>query len=154
MRMAMRIAGALGAAAVVGTAVPAVAAVPQAALIYHGYVTLADGRADVSLTPRNVGATPVAGASVRLHWSRALAGNQELPKGCAVTDPSTVECGTGPLVVGGVGRGIRLRVGLAGTPSEVRLEIDTLWNSGGLDRTPGEDRQQVLVLDTGDTYTF
>ena len=154
MRMPMRIAGALGAAAVVGTAVPAVAAVPQTALAYHGYVTLASGRADVWLTPRNEGAAPVAGASVRLHWSRALAGTQQLPKGCAVSDPSTVVCGTGPLVAGGVGREIRLGVGLAGAPSEVRLEIDTLWNGGGLDRTPSEDRQQVLALDTGDTYAF
>jgi hypothetical protein len=63
-------------------------------------------------------------------------------------------CGTGPLAAGVAGRELRLRVGLEGAPAEVRLEIETLWNDGAVDRDPGNDRQQVLVLETGDEYSF
>ncbi|MFF3910780.1 hypothetical protein ACFYZJ_33650 [Streptomyces sp. NPDC001848] len=154
--MRKRIAGVLGTALAVGAAVPAVAAVtgPRIALASHGYVSLSGGRADVRLTPRNDGWAAVAGATVRLHFSRALDGAQQLPQGCAVADPSTVWCGTGPLPGGGVGREIRLRVGLEGAPAEVRLEVDTLRDGDAADRDPAGDRQHVLALETGDEYAF
>ncbi|WP_265568413.1 hypothetical protein [Streptomyces hygroscopicus] len=161
IRMRMRVAGGLGAAAVgaamagaavVGAAVPAVAA--AAGLAYHGYVAMAGGQVDVRLAPQNQGPSDVTDATVRLHWSQPLAAVQRLPEGCARYDVSTVLCDTGPLAAGGVGREIRLRVGLEGTSTEVTLEIDTLWEGGSVDRTPGNDRQQVLALDTGDQYSF
>lgn len=34
------------------------------------------------------------------------------------------------------------------------LEIDTVWGGGTVDRDHGNDRQRVLVLDTGDSYVF
>ncbi|WP_371330207.1 hypothetical protein [Streptomyces sp. TP-A0356] len=155
MRMKVRIAGALGAAVVVGAAVPAVAAVPEADLAYHGYVTMGGGHVDVRMVPQNHGPSAVTDATVRLRWSLPLADVQRLPRGCTRYDTSTVLCGTGPLAAGGVGREIRLRVGLAGSSTEeVTLEIDTLWGSGSVDRNPGNDREQVLALDTGDQYYF
>jgi hypothetical protein len=152
--MRKRIAGVLGAALAVGAAVPAVAVVPKIAIASHGYVTLTGGRADVRLTPRNDGWAAVAGATVRLRFSRALSGPQQLPEGCAAADSNTVVCGTGPLAAGGVGREIRLRVGLAGAPAEVRLEVETLHNGDAADRDPVGERQQVLALETGDEYAF
>jgi hypothetical protein len=47
-----------------------------------------------------------------------------------------------------------MRVRLRGTPSEVLLEIDTVWNGGTVDRNRENDRQRVLVLDSGDQYYF
>ena len=154
--MRKRIAGGLGVLLAAGAAVPAVAAVkgPRVALASHGYVTLSGGRADVRLTPRNDGWGAVAGATVRLHFSRALHGPQQLPQGCAVADPSTVLCETGPLAAGAAGREIRLRVGLEGAPAEVRLEVDTLRDGDAADRDPAGDRQHVLALETGDEYAF
>ncbi|POX53407.1 hypothetical protein [Streptomyces sp. Ru72] len=154
--MRKRIAGGLGVVLAVGAAVPAAAAVagPRVVLASHGHVTLSGGRADVRLTPRNDGWAAVAGATVRLHFSRALDGPQQLPEACAVADPSTVLCGTGPLAAGGAGREIRLRVGLEGAPGEVRLEVDTLREGDAGDRDPAGDRQRVLALDTGDDYAF
>jgi hypothetical protein len=152
--MRKRIAGVLGAALAVGAAVPAAAVVPKVAIASHGYVTLTGGRVDVRLTPRNDGWAAVAGATVRLRFSRALGGPQQLPESCAAADPNTVVCGTGPLAAGGAGREIRLRVGLAGRPSEVRLEVETLHNGDAADRDPVGDRQQVLALETGDEYAF
>jgi hypothetical protein len=150
----MRIAGALGAAVVVGAAVPAVAAAPEADVAYHGYVAMAGGQVDVRLSPQNHGPSDVADTTVRLHWSLPLADRQLLPGGCARFDMNTVLCETGPLPANGVGREIRLRVGLAGAPTEVRLTIETLWDGGSVDRNHANDRQQVLALDTGDEYAF
>jgi hypothetical protein len=36
----------------------------------------------------------------------------------------------------------------------VGLELDTVWGGGAVDRNRDNDRQRVLVLDTGDTYYF
>ncbi|MFF4210831.1 hypothetical protein ACFYZE_16030 [Streptomyces sp. NPDC001796] len=153
--MRKRIAGVLGLVMAVGAAAPAAAvAVPRVAIASHGYVTLTGGRADVRLTPRNDGWAAVAGATVRLHFSRALGGPQQLSEGCAAADANTVVCGTGPLAAGGAGREIRLRVGLEGAPAEVRLEVETLHEGDAADRDPVGDRQQVLALETGDEYAF
>jgi hypothetical protein len=53
-----------------------------------------------------------------------------------------------------VGERVELRVRLRGVPSEVLLEIDTVWNGGTVDRNRENDRQRVLVLDSGDEYYF
>lgn len=65
-----------------------------------------------------------------------------------------VVCRTGPLTADVLGDEIRLKVRLLGEPSEVTLEIDTVWGGGAVDRNHGNDEQRVLVLDTGDSYVF
>jgi len=65
-----------------------------------------------------------------------------------------VVCGTGALAADGVGEQIGLRVRLRGAPSEVLLEIGTVWSGDVVDRNRGNDQQRVLVLDTGDAYYF
>ncbi|MFJ5535096.1 hypothetical protein [Streptomyces sp. NPDC093261] len=146
------IAGALGAAVVVGGTLPAVALGGEADLTYHGYVTMGRGEVNVRLTPWNRGPSGVQDATVRLRWSKPLAEEQLLPGGCARYDTSTVLCRTGVVAPMGEGREIHLRVHLADTSTdEVRLEIDSPW-SGAVDRTPGS--QQVLALGTGDRYAF
>jgi hypothetical protein len=147
--------GALGAAVAAGSAVPAVAAVAEADLSYHGYVAMGRGEVNVRLTPSNHGPSAVEDATVRLHWSRPLADQQRLPQECARYDASTVLCRTGAVAANGVGKEIHLRVRLADTTThEVRMEIESQWGGGAVDRNPGNDRQQVLALDTGDRYTF
>jgi hypothetical protein len=47
-----------------------------------------------------------------------------------------------------------LGVWLRDRPAEVTLEVDTVWADGSVDRNRANDRQQVLVLDTGDAYHF
>ncbi|MFI7019288.1 hypothetical protein [Streptomyces sp. NPDC050164] len=42
----------------------------------------------------------------------------------------------------------------AGAPPEVVLELDTVWGGGAVDRDRRNDRQRVLVLDTGDPHHF
>lgn len=159
--MRMRIAGALGAAGMVGMSVwagaaaPAVAAPSEADLAYHGVVAMTAGQVDVLLTPQNHGPADVLDATVRLRWSRPLAQHQRLPEGCARYNAATVLCDTGPLAAGSAGRQIHLRVGLAdASADEVRLQIDTLWDGGAADREPRNDRRRVLALDTGDEYSF
>lgn len=63
-------------------------------------------------------------------------------------------CRTGALAADGSGEQIVLRVWLRGRPREVTMAVDTLWGGGAVDRNRSNDRQQVLVLDTGDAYFF
>ncbi|MFF3940644.1 hypothetical protein [Streptomyces phaeofaciens] len=147
-----------GAVLVWGAAAPAAVAVtdvPEADLSYHGFAVMDRGRVEVRLSPRNHGPGDVVDATVRLRWSVPLtAGAQRLPDGCARTGERSVVCRTGPLVAGGTGQRIALGVWLRGAPTEVTLDMDTVWAGGSVDRNRGNDRQQVLVLDTGDTYAF
>ncbi|WP_210592666.1 hypothetical protein [Streptomyces sp. GESEQ-35] len=152
-----RVLAACGAALMmIGGAAPlAVAdAVPEADLAYHGAASIAAGRVGVRFTPRNHGPSAVSDASVRLRWSEPLADGQTLPGGCARAGERDVVCRVGALSADGLGKQISLRVGLRGTPSEVLLEIDTVWNGGAVDRNRDNDRQRVLVLDSGDEYYF
>lgn len=55
---------------------------------------------------------------------------------------------------GRAGGPIDLTVRLREAPSEVTLEIDTVWGGGAVDRNHANDRQRVLALDTGDSYAF
>jgi hypothetical protein len=129
-------------------------AAPEADLAYHGYVSMAGGRVEVRLTPQNHGPSGVADATVRLRWSVPLADRQRLPGGCARSQARAVVCRTGPLPADGWGETITLAVRLKGAPSEMKLEIDTVWGGGAVDRNHRNDRQRVLALDTGDTYVF
>ena len=148
--------GALGvcAALAMGAASPAVGLGSEADLAYHGTVSMDAGRVDLRLTPQNHGPSAVDDATVRLRWSQPLAVRQQLPEGCARSGVRTVVCRTGALAADGLGEEIRLRVRLREVPSEVSLTIDTLWSGGAVDRNHANDRQQVLALDTGDSYVF
>ncbi|MGW6293862.1 hypothetical protein [Streptomyces sp. NPDC055058] len=127
----------------------------EADLAYHGVATLIAGETDVRLVPVNHGPSAVADATVRLRWSEPLADEQpRLPAGCARSGGQAVLCRTGALAVDGVGERIDLRVRLEGAPSEVVVDLDTAWSGGALDRNRLNDRQRVLVLDTGDEYHF
>ncbi|MFG2351268.1 hypothetical protein [Streptomyces phaeochromogenes] len=164
----MRILCGLGAAALVALASPAataaVAAVPvvdagpavapEADLAYHGHLSMTGGRVDLRMTPQNHGPSGIAEATVRLRWSVPLADEQGLPAGCARTEVRTVMCRTGALPADGWGETITMAVRLRGAPSEVTLGIDTVWGGGAVDRNHHNDRQEVLALDTGDTYVF
>ncbi|WP_330310233.1 MULTISPECIES: hypothetical protein [unclassified Streptomyces] len=156
MRMRMRMLCGVGAGAllVVGAGSPVVALAPEADLAYHGYVSMAAGSVDVRLTPQNHGPNAVADATVRLRWSAALADVQRLPEGCARVEARAVVCRTGALAADGLGEEIRLTVWLRGVPSEVTMEVDTVWSGGAVDRNHANDRQRVLALDTGDSYAF
>ncbi|MGW2569713.1 hypothetical protein [Streptomyces sp. NPDC001537] len=138
------------AAAVPGSAVGA----PEADLAYHGVVSMAGGRVDLRLMPRNYGPSAVSDATVRLRWSVAPANKQSLPGGCVRSGERVMMCRVGALAANAVARQIRLRVRLRGAPSEVLVEIDTAWNGGAVDRHRHNDRQRVLVLATGDEYSF
>jgi hypothetical protein len=143
-------------AAMLVGAVPGAGAVeaPEADLAYHGAASMAFGRIDVRFTPRNHGPSAVPDATVRLRWSEPLANRQLLPDGCARSGARVVLCRVGALAADGLGERIGLRLRLRGEPSEVLLEIDTVWSAGVVDRNRANDRQRVLVLDTGDTYYF
>ncbi|MET9056950.1 hypothetical protein [Streptomyces antibioticus] len=147
-----------GAVLVLGavTVVPAAAAeVPEADLSYHGYAVLDRGRMEVRLSPRNHGPGDVTDATVRLRWSAPLAAEpQPLPDRCARTGERSVVCRTGPLAADTLAERIALGVVLRDRPAEVTLEVDTVWAGGSVDRDRANDRQQVLVLDTGDAYAF
>lgn len=140
----------------VGGVAPVAAAhhVPEADLAYHGAASMADGRVDVRITPRNHGPSAVPDATVRLRWSEPLANRQVLPGGCTRSGARVVLCRVGALAADGVGEQIGLRVRLRGEPSEALLEVDTVWSGGVVDRNRANDRQRVLVLDTGDSYYF
>lgn len=127
---------------------------PEADLAYHGAASMAAGRVDVRFTPGNHGPSAVTDATVRLRWSQPLADRQALPDGCARSGERVVVCRTGALAADEVGEQIELRVRLLGAPPEVKLELDTVWGGGAVDRNRANDRQRVLVLDTGDTYYF
>ncbi|MEU3333963.1 hypothetical protein [Streptomyces sp. NPDC006668] len=143
-------------AAVCGAVGPAraVGGGPEADLAYHGAASLADGRMEVRFTPGNFGPSAVPDATVRLRWSRALTDAQTLPAGCARSESRAVLCRVGALAADEVGERIGLRVRLRGAPSEVLLQIDTVWSGGTVDRNRQNDRQRVLVLATGDDYYF
>nr|WP_245238398.1 hypothetical protein [Streptomyces roseochromogenus] len=143
-----------GVVVVPGAAVAAPAPAPEADLAFHGTVVMAGDRVQVRLTARNNGPAAVPGATVRLRWSVALAEAQQLPARCAREDVRTVVCGTGALAVNGVGERLTVAVRLKGRPSEVRLETDTAWGGGAVDKNRGNDRLRVLVLNTGDAYAF
>jgi hypothetical protein len=146
----------LGAGVVLGVSAvsPAVALGPEADLAYHGYVSMAAGSVRVVLTPQNHGPNAVADATVRLRWSAPIEDRQSLPGGCARSGEQAVVCRTGALGAGDLGEEIKLEVRLLGAPSEVTMEIDTVWGGGAVDRNPANDRQRVLALDTGDSYVF
>jgi hypothetical protein len=142
-----------GALLVTGGPVWAVPA-PRADLAFHGSAVMNGDRVEVRLSPRNNGPTAVPDASVLLRWSVPLAERQLLPVGCTRTDERSVVCGTGALAAGGVGQRIRVPVRLEGRPAEVTLEVDTAWGGGVEDTDRSNDRMKVLVLDTGDAYSF
>ncbi|MFL5993355.1 MAG: hypothetical protein ACJ736_03385 [Streptomyces sp.] len=126
----------------------------EADLAYHGAASMAGGRVDVRFTPRNYGPAAVPDATVRLRWSEPLMEAQTLPKGCARSEERVVLCAVGALAADGVGERVEMGVRLRGVPSEVLLEIDTVWSGGTVDRNRENDRQRVLVLDSGDEYYF
>ncbi|WP_053850214.1 hypothetical protein, partial [Streptomyces sp. NRRL B-24085] len=99
--------------ALVGGGTAAAVGGPEADLAYHGAAAMSGGRVDVRFTPRNHGPSAVPDATVRLRWSEPLVNEQTLPRGCARSEERVV-----------------LRVRLRGAPSEVLLEIDTVWNGG------------------------
>ncbi|KUN26645.1 hypothetical protein AQJ23_15965 [Streptomyces antibioticus] len=168
--MRVRVLGAcvaVGAAAVCGVAPAAAAAepgdgpydrwgihVPEADLAYHGAASMAAGRVDVRFTPRNHGPSAVPDATVRLRWSEPLVNRQTLPEGCARSGARVVLCRVGALDADGLGEQVELRVRLRGEPTEVLLEMDTVWSGGVVDLNRANDQQRVLVLDTGDSYYF
>ncbi|PZT70499.1 hypothetical protein DN402_15275 [Streptomyces sp. SW4] len=127
---------------------------PEADLAYHGSAVMAGGRVDVAFVPLNHGPAAVPDATVRLRWSVAPQARQELPEGCARSEPQVVLCRTGALPADGVGERITLRMWLPDAPPEVVLELETVWGGGAVDRNRQNDRQRVLVLDTGDAYHF
>jgi hypothetical protein len=140
-----------------GAAAPpagAAAVGPEADLSYHGSVVMAAGRVDLRFTPRNHGPSAAPDVTVRVRWSEPLADRQALPSGCARSAPRAVLCRVGELAADGLGDQVGLRVRMRGAPSEAVLEIDTAWSGGAVDRNRQNDRQRVLVLDTGDTYYF
>ncbi|MGI5377311.1 hypothetical protein ACQEV2_24320 [Streptomyces sp. CA-251387] len=159
MRRVPRVLAGCGAAvvAVGGAAVGAWAVGgPEADLAYHGSAALSAGRVDVRFTPHHSGpsALPDSAATVRLRWSEPLAERQVLPEGCAREGERAVLCRVGVLNADGVGERIELGVRLRGAPSEVLLEFDTVRSGTAVDGERSEERQRVLVLDTGDTYYF
>ncbi|MFG2458531.1 hypothetical protein ACGFWE_15905 [Streptomyces sp. NPDC048523] len=127
---------------------------PEADLAYHGAASLSGGLVDVRFTPRNHGPAAVPDATVRLRWSEPLVEAQTLPKGCARSEERVVLCAVGAPAADGVGERVDMRVRLRGVPSEVLLEIDTVGNGGTVDGNRENDRQRVLVLDSGDEYYF
>ncbi|MEU3844615.1 hypothetical protein AB0E88_31865 [Streptomyces sp. NPDC028635] len=127
----------------------------EADLVYHGSVVLGGGRVHVELTPRNLGPAAVPEAAVRLRWSVPLADSgQRLPGGCVRTAERDLVCRTGALTAGEVGERIDLDLRLRGRPAQVRLELGTVWRGGVPDHNRANDSYQVLVLDTGDAYSF
>lgn len=128
--------------------------VPEADLAFHGSAVMEGDRVEVQLTPSNHGPSAVPEADVRLRWSVPLADRQILPVGCVRTGEREVVCGTGPLPADGPGQRIDLGLMLRDRPQEVRLEIATVWSGGMVDRDRTNDQVRVLVLDTGDAYSF
>ncbi|MFJ6571647.1 hypothetical protein ACIQNU_30000 [Streptomyces sp. NPDC091292] len=126
----------------------------EADIAQHGTLSLADGRITVRLTPHNYGPSDVGDTTLRLVWSVPLVDRQELPAACVRSARTTVLCRTGALAAGSRGEEIVVPVRLKGLRSEVSVRIDTLWNGGARDVNPDNNRHEVLVLDTGDVYSF
>ncbi|MEV6112555.1 hypothetical protein AB0L59_08485 [Streptomyces sp. NPDC052109] len=149
------VAGALsGVAWLPGAAVAVPALGAEADLAFHGTAVMNGDRVEVKLTPRNNGPAAVADGTVRLRWSAALAEEQQWPARCAREDERTVVCGTGALTANAVGEQLDVPVRLRDRPSEVTLQIETVWGGGTTDKDHSNDQLKVLVLDTGDAYAF
>ncbi|MFJ5515456.1 hypothetical protein ACIQB4_00155 [Streptomyces griseoluteus] len=133
---------------------PVSASAPRADLAFHGHAVIDGDRMEVRLTPRDHGPAAVPEASVRVRWSAGPAGTVALSPGCTRTGERTVVCGTGALVAGQAGEEIRLGVRLRAPAPEVTLEVETAWNGGVADPDRSNDRLRVLVLPTGDEYSF
>ncbi|MFJ7152119.1 hypothetical protein ACIQVT_28665 [Streptomyces sp. NPDC100445] len=147
-----------GAVLAPGTAVAApvrvAAPAPAADVALHGSAVLDADRVEVRLTPSNEGPGAVTDATVRLRWSVALAGRQELPAGCLRADERTVLCATGELAADAAGEQRTVPVRLAELPAEVTLDIDLVWVGSAVDANRANDRLTVSVLATGDPYVF
>ena len=154
MRVLAVCGAAVAAAVLVGGGTAVAAGGPEADLAYHGVAALSGGRMDLRFTPRNHGPASVPDATVRLRWSEPLVEQQAWPDGCARAAVRVVWGRVGALAADAVGERVEMRVGLRGVPSEVLLEIDTVWNGGTVDLNRVNDRQRVLVLDSGDEYYF
>ncbi|AOR37168.1 hypothetical protein BFF78_18630 [Streptomyces fodineus] len=149
------VAGALGGVALgAGVAGAAADPAPEADLVFHGTAVMNGDQVEVRLTPRDNGPAAVPDATVRLRWSVDLADAQQLPARCAREDARTVVCGTGALDVKGAGRQLDVPVRLKEKPSQVTVEIGTVWGGGAVDKDHTNDALNVLVLDTGDAYAF
>lgn len=129
-------------------------AVPEADLAFHGEVSLHAGSVRVRFTPQNHGPSDLAGATVRLRWSKPVVEATRLPEGCLRAGVSSVLCRAGALDAGSVGRPVEVVVRVAGAPGEVGVRIDTAWSGGTVDHNPRNNRHAVLALDTGDVYYF
>ncbi|WP_328627334.1 hypothetical protein OHA88_26600 [Streptomyces sp. NBC_00353] len=143
-------------AAVAAVPVPAHRSVaPEADISHHGHVSLWGEALGVWLLSENHGPSDVMRSTVRLRFSVALTGRQEMPGACLQSDARTVLCRTGPLRAGGAaGRQIALELQLAERPNEVVVRIDTGWDGGVTDRNPQNNRHEVLAPATGDEYVF
>ncbi|MFF4187872.1 hypothetical protein ACFYZ9_32235 [Streptomyces sp. NPDC001691] len=126
----------------------------EADVSYHGHVSLWNGHVGVWLATANHGPSPVSGATVRLRFSLAFDPGATLPPSCLRTGPSAVQCGTGPMRAAGNGVQLALDLATLGTPTEVGLDIDTVWNGGMTDHNPANNTHHVLAPATGDPYTF
>ncbi|MER5206757.1 hypothetical protein [Streptomyces sp. NPDC002825] len=148
----------LAAVMVMGAGVSAGAVGPvarsEADLSHHGQISLWDGRVGVWLVSENHGPSDVSQATVRLAFSAAMAGGQELPPACLWSSDRVVSCRTGALrAAGGIGE-LALDLRTAALTDEMTVEITTAWRDGVADRNPRNDRHRVLVLATGDPYVF
>ncbi|WP_342746381.1 hypothetical protein [Streptomyces monashensis] len=123
-------------------------------LAFHGVAQLEGGAVELRLTPWNGGPAAVPDATVRLRWSVPLAAAQQLPARCVREDERTLLCGTGAVAVDAAGELLRVPVRLGERSSEVTLAVDAVWAGGAVDRGRSNDGLKVLVLDTGDAYTF
>jgi hypothetical protein len=126
----------------------------EADVSYHGHVSLWNGRVGVWLETANHGPAALPGATVRLRFSVALAAGVTLPPTCLRTGPSAVQCSTGPMRAAGTGVQLALDTAVVGTPAQVTVDIDTVWNGGLTDRNPVNNTHRVPALATGDPYTF
>jgi hypothetical protein len=138
-----------------GRVAPVAAIVPEADVSHHGHVVLWDAGLAVRVRTENHGPASLAGVTVRVRTSVALAERQELPRNCLQTDRWTVLCRTGALRADGAQeRLLAFELRLAGRPDEVVVWVDTLWNGGAADRNPENNDHEVLALATGDEYVF
>ncbi|MGW2111281.1 hypothetical protein [Streptomyces sp. NPDC001948] len=128
---------------------------PEADVAHHGHVLLWGAGLKVRMRIENHGPSSLAGVTVRVRTSVALAGQQELPQSCLQADRQTVLCRTGSLRADGAHeRRLALELRLAARPDEVVVWVDTLWNDGATDRSPGNNDHEVLAPATGDEYVF
>ncbi|MCX5111271.1 hypothetical protein OOK13_22525 [Streptomyces sp. NBC_00378] len=128
---------------------------PEADVAHHGHVLLWGAGLKVRVRTENHGPMNLAGVTVRVRTSVALAGQQELPQSCLQADRWTVLCRTGGLRADGAQeRRLALELRLAARPDEVVVRVDTLWNGGATDRNPGNNDHEVLAPATGDEYVF